>query len=97
MAAASTGVRRAIATIPDFKESLPRIGAAVEECMKNGDRFTLRKLLSVFTGSIVRLKELTDVLDQNSETDRKLAADANRVGESMATLETRIREYLEGK
>lgn len=87
----------AIATIPDYAESLPRIGAAVEECMKNGDRFTLRKLLSVFTGSIVRLKELTDVLDQNSDADRKLATDANRVGESMATLETRIREYLEGK
>ena len=47
--------------------------------MKNGDRFTLRKLLSVFTSSIVRLKELTDVLDQNAETDRKLGADANRV------------------
>jgi tetratricopeptide (TPR) repeat protein len=87
----------AIATIPDYVESLPRIGAAVEECMKNGDRFTLRKLLTVFTGSIVKLKELTDLLDQNSDTDRKLAADANRVGETMAALETRIREYLEGK
>jgi tetratricopeptide (TPR) repeat protein len=87
----------AIATIPDFKDSLPQIGAAVEECMKNGDRFTLRKLLTIFTGSIVKLKELTDLLDQNSDSDRKLAADANRIGESMAALETRIREYLEGK
>ena len=65
--------------------------------MKNGDRFTMRKLLSVFTGSIVKLKELTDVLDQNSDADRKLAADANRVGEAMAALETRIREFVEGK
>jgi hypothetical protein len=87
----------AIATIPDFAESLPRVGAAVEECMKNGDRFTLRKLLTAFTGSIVKLKELTDVLDQNADADRKLAADANRVGETMAALETRVREYLEGK
>ena len=57
----------AIATIPDYVESLPRIGAAVDECIKNGDRFTMRKLLTVFTGSIVKLKELTDLLDQNSE------------------------------
>jgi hypothetical protein len=86
-----------IATIPDFRDSLPQIGSAVEECMKNGDRFTMRKLLSIFTGSIVKLKELTESLDQNSDSDRKLAADATRVGEAMAALETRIREFVEGK
>ena len=57
----------------------------------------MRKLLTVFTGSIVKLKELTDLLDQNSETDRKLLAGANTVGEAMAALETRIREFVEGK
>ena len=77
-----------IATIPDFRDSLPQIGSAVEECMKNGDRFTMRKLLSIFTGSIVKLKELTESLDQNSDSDRKLAADATRVGEAMAALES---------
>ena len=42
--------------------------------MKNGDRYTLRKLLSIFTGSIVKLKELTEPLDQNADADRKLAS-----------------------
>ena len=87
----------AIATIPDFKDSLPQLGAAVEECMKNGDRFTLRKLLTIFTASIVKLKELTEPLDQNADADRRLATDATSVGETMAALETRIREFVEGK
>jgi tetratricopeptide (TPR) repeat protein len=85
----------AVSTIPDFKDSLPQIGAAVDECIKAGDRFTLRKLLSVFTGSIVKLKELADGLDQNADADRKLAADAAAVGEAMAALEQKIREFVE--
>jgi tetratricopeptide (TPR) repeat protein len=86
-----------VATIPDFKDSLPQIGAAVDECMKAGDRYTLRKLLSIFTGSIVKLKELTDPLDQNADADRKLAQDAKDVGEAMAALEARIQKFVKGE
>src|SRR5262249_10470954 len=39
----------AVATIADFKDSLPQIGAAVDECIKNNDRYTLRKLLTIFS------------------------------------------------
>jgi len=87
----------AIATIPDFKDSLPQMGAAVEECMKNGDRFALRKLLSIFPGATVKLNELISPLDRNADTDRKLAEDASKVVETLAALENRIREFVEGK
>jgi tetratricopeptide (TPR) repeat protein len=86
-----------VATIPDFKDSLPQIGAAVDECMKAGDRYTLRKLLSIFTGSIVKLKELTEPLDQNADADRKLASQARDVGEAMAALEARIQKFVKGE
>ena len=42
----------AVATIPDFKDSLPLIGANVEECMKNNDYYTLRKLQTIFSGAV---------------------------------------------
>jgi tetratricopeptide (TPR) repeat protein len=87
----------AVATIPDLKDSLPQIGAAVDECLRNKDHYTLRKLLTIFTGSIVKLKELNDQLDPNADADRKLAADAKAVGEAMAALENKIREFVEGK
>jgi hypothetical protein len=84
----------AVATIPDFKESLPQIGAAVDECIKNNDKLALRKLLSIFTASIVKLKELADPLDPNADADRKLFKDAKDVGEAMAALENKIQEFV---
>ena len=84
----------AVATIPDFKDSLPQIGAAVDECMKNNDRLALRKLLSIFTASIVKLKELAEPLDVNADADRKLFKDAKEVGEAMAALENKIQEFV---
>ena len=84
----------AVATIPDFKDSLPQIGAAVDECIKNNDKLALRKLLTIFTASIVKLKELTEPLDVNSDGDRKLFKDAKDVGEAMAALENKIQEFV---
>jgi hypothetical protein len=84
----------AIATIADFKESLPRIEAAVDECKKNGDRHALRKLLTIFRGSLVKLNELAAGLDSNSDADRKSLEDATKVGEAMAALEAKINEFV---
>ncbi len=84
----------AVATIPDFKDSLPQIGAAVDECIKNNDKLALRKLLSIFTASIVKLKELAEPLDPNADGDRKLSKDAKDIGEAMAALENKIQEFV---
>jgi tetratricopeptide (TPR) repeat protein len=84
----------AVSTIPDFKDSLPTITSAVEVCIKLGDHYTLRKLLSVFSGAAVKLNELAAALDSTAEADRKLAADATKVGEAMAALEIKITEFL---
>jgi tetratricopeptide (TPR) repeat protein len=87
----------AVSTIPDFKDSLPTISSAVEECIKQGDQYTLRKLLSIFSGAAVKLNELVAPLDSAIEADRKLTADATKVGEAMAALEIKITEFLATK
>lgn len=87
----------AVSTIPDFKDSLPAIGSAVDECIKHGDHYALRKLLTVFSGAAVKLNELTAGLDPNIESDRKLATDASKVSEALAALEIKINEFLATK
>lgn len=82
----------AIATIPDFVDSLRPLTAAVDECIRAGDRYTLRKLLTVFTAAGVKLNELVDALDPTSEADRKLFEQARAVGEALAALEARVVE-----
>ncbi len=86
----------AVATIPDFKESLPQLGVAVELCMKPeiNDRYTLRKLLTIFSAAAVKLNELAGPLDSNSDADRKLLDDAKKAGEVLAGLENKITEFL---
>jgi len=84
----------AIATIPDFKDSLPQIGAAVEECKRQNDRHTLRKLLTIFSAAVVKLNELVAPLDVNADADRKLLDDAKKAGGVLADLEIKITEFV---
>jgi tetratricopeptide (TPR) repeat protein len=87
----------ALAAIPDFKDSLPQLTSAIDECVKVGDKFTLRKLLTVFTATGAKLNELTSSLDPNTEADRKLAADSRAVVEKLAEQEGKITRFVEGK
>lgn len=87
----------AVATIPDFKDSLPHVRAAVDVCAKHGDTWTLRKLLTVFGTAAVKLNDLVAALDPASGTDRKLFADANEVGKAMAALEADVRKRVGGE
>jgi len=86
-----------VATIADYKDSLTELGRAVEECKKNGDRYTLRKLLTIFTTAGVKLNDLVTPLDPNADGDRKLADDAKTVIASLATLEVSITEFVDAK
>ena len=86
----------AVATIPDFKDSLAQVRTAVEVCKKNGDKWTLRKLLTAFSTAVVKLNDLVTPLDPASEADRKLFKDANDVGKTMAALELELRKLVEG-
>ncbi len=88
---------RGVATIQDYKDSLPDLGRAVEECKKNNDKFTLRKLLTIFTAAGVKLTDLVSPLDPNADGDRKLAADAKSVGAALAALEVSITEFVDAK
>jgi tetratricopeptide (TPR) repeat protein len=87
----------AVATVPDFRDSLPDLGRAVEECKKAGDKYALRKLLTVFTAAGVKLNDLVAPLDPNADADRKLAADAKAVAAALAALEVQITEFVDAK
>lgn len=87
----------AVATIPDFKDSVPLINKEVQVCLENNDRYTLRKLLTVFSAQVVKLNDLVAPLDPNSDADRKLFDDAKKAGEALAALEAKISEYVNGK
>jgi tetratricopeptide (TPR) repeat protein len=87
----------AIATIPDYKESLPELGRAIDECKKNGDKHTLRKMLTLFTAAGAKLNDLVAPLDPNADADRKLATDAKAVITALGTHETAITEFVDAK
>ncbi|MCE9565632.1 MAG: hypothetical protein K8U57_26720 [Planctomycetes bacterium] len=86
-----------VATIPDFKESLPELGRAVDECIKNGDKYTMRKLLTTFTAMGVKLNEQVTALDPNADGDRKLATDASMVVKVLGDLEVKLTQFVDGK
>ena len=84
----------AVATIQDFKDSLPLVRKEVDALKKNGDKWAVRKLLVAFSTAGVKLNELVTTLDPASEADKKLLADANAVGKALAALETELRTFL---
>ena len=84
----------AVATIQDFKDSLPLVRAAVDVCKKSGDKWAMRKLLIAFSTAGVKLNELVTTLDPASEADRKLVADANTVGKFLPALEAELRAFV---
>lgn len=86
----------AVRTIPDFKEALPLIRSAVDECKKHGDTWTLRKLLILFEPALGVLRDEVAKLDPTAEGDKKLLADAQQVGKVMAALEAEVKKVVEG-
>jgi hypothetical protein len=87
----------AINTIPDFNASIKDLGSSVEECKKNGDRYTLLKLLVIFSQAAGKLNELANPLDANNENDRKLLDAAKAAGEALAAKEIEIHEFVQKK
>jgi hypothetical protein len=84
----------AVATVQDFKDSLAQLRSAADVCKKNGDKWTLRRLLVIFGTAGSKLVELSQALDPASDGDRKLIADANQVGKTLAALEQELRTFV---
>lgn len=84
----------AISSIPDFKDSIQELSKSVEECKKSGDRFTLLRVLVIFSEAVGKLNELASPLDANSEADRKLLDAAKIAGEALAAKEAEIQEFV---
>lgn len=92
----------AVATIQDFKDAVVKqndrdgpLRAALDVCKKNGDKWTIRKVLVGFTAAGVKLNELVASLDASTEADKKLAADATNVGKTLAAIEQELRAFIE--
>jgi tetratricopeptide (TPR) repeat protein len=83
-----------VATVDDFRESLPQLGAAIDECIKQGDHFTLRQLQSHFASAVDKLNQLHDALDPNRERDRQEIEQIQQLGASLAALEKKVQEFL---
>ncbi|MBM3981406.1 MAG: hypothetical protein FJ304_14190 [Planctomycetes bacterium] len=84
----------AVATIPDFKDSLTLLRAHVDTCKKHGDKWTARRLLTLFGAAGPKLIELVEALDPSNPNDRKLRTDAEAVGKTLAALEVELRAFV---
>lgn len=82
----------AVATVPDFRDSIPQVTRDVQVCIDNGDKHTMRKLLTLFSAALVKLNDLVGVLDPTA--DAKLIDDAKKAGEALAALEGKITEFV---
>lgn len=65
-----TGTWRLAKTLTEFTDGLEPLRLAVATMVKHDDRLGLRNVLSSMEPAYAKLKEILDVLDQNSETDR---------------------------
>lgn len=84
-----------LGTIPEIQGSLKRIDAEVKVCMDRKDRYTLRKLLTIFSAATVKLNDLYGALDPTS--DRAQLEAAKEAGEKLAALEQKITEFVNKK
>lgn len=86
-----------LATIAELKDGLPALQAAVEECLRQQDRYALRRLVMNFSLLPIKIHDLAQSLDANKEEDRQLLQDARAVLEAAARVEGKIRPFLQGQ
>jgi hypothetical protein len=84
-----------LGTIPEIHGSLKRIEAEVQVCIDRKDRYTLRKLLILFSTATVKLNDLFAPLDPTA--DRAQIDAAKEAGERLAALEIKITEFVNKK
>jgi len=84
----------ALITIPDLKESLKTLESSVDECIRQKDRYTCRKLLTTVAVLPVKVHDLTQSLDGTKDADRVVLSDAEKVIETVGTIEAKVREFL---
>ena len=85
----------ALETIADIHGSLKRIEAEVQVCIDKKDRYTLRKLLIIFSAATTKLNDLFAPLDPTA--DAALIGAAKDAGEKLAALEQKITAFVNKK
>ncbi len=89
-----TTIWRAPKDLVEFQSNLDPLREAVAVLIKNEDRFGLRNVLSSMEPAYAKLKEILDVLDPNSETDRPMVKSVQTVKDALRKLEDEAREAL---
>jgi hypothetical protein len=83
-----------VATIPDMADNLGSLRSAVDTCRKNGDKHTLRKLLTQFSQTAVTLARLEGEIDTATKTGEDAAKKAADVRTVLSKVEQEITAYL---
>jgi hypothetical protein len=84
-----------LGTIPEIHGSLKRIESEVQVCIEKKDRYTLRKLLVIFSAARGKLNDLVAPLDATN--DRALLESAKDAAEKLAALEIKITDFVNKK
>lgn len=89
-----TGKWRMAKDLTEYTQQLEPLKDAVSVMVKNDDRLGLRNVLSSMEPAYAKLKEILDVLDQNSETDRASVKAVQDVTTALRKLEDEARTAL---
>jgi hypothetical protein len=85
---------RGLTLLAEFEENATPFKNAIEVLAKNDDRLGLRNALTGCDVAYVKLKDILDRLDPNSEVDRASVKVLQTVTESVAATEKRIRAAI---
>jgi hypothetical protein len=85
---------RNASTVEQFKHVAPSLKESVRVLIAHNDRYGLRALLSAIEPAHARIKQMTDLLDPNSDVDRPALRDLQTVVNIMLEVESAAREKL---
>jgi hypothetical protein len=86
----------ALGTVQDLHDNLGSLRTAVDTCRKNGDKYTLVKLMTQFSQTAVTLARLEGEIDAATKAGEAAAKNATEVRQVLSQVEKDITEFLKG-
>jgi hypothetical protein len=78
-------------TVAEYKDAAPKLSAAADVLIREGDRLGLRHLIGAIDPAYVRLKEQADLLDGGSDADRAALTELKAVADAVRAIEAKAR------
>ena len=85
---------RNASTVEQYKQASPTLKKSAELLIAQNDRYGLRALLSAIEPAYARIKQMTELLDPNSDVDRPALRELQTVVNIMLEVESATREKL---